>query len=129
MLQSPSGALRDAVPTAPPGTEEQSIATASAPSLEQVLRLHEKLLPYSVLFGLEKEWSAELASLYARTSEPSWYAGTNGFNAAAFAVGVSSFASTSTATWSGSSSSSSSSGSSGGGYSGGGGGGGGGGGV
>ncbi|AMB58117.1 DUF2207 family protein [Microterricola viridarii] len=115
MLQSPSGALRDQSP--------------GAASPEQVLRLHEKLLPYAALFGQEKEWAAALASLYAQTAEPDWYSGTNGFNVAAFAIGVGSFSSASSSAWSASSSSSSSGGSSGGGFSGGGGGGGGGGGV
>jgi len=83
-----------------------------------------------VLFGLEREWSRELAVLYEQTGEaPGWYDGRSGFNPTAFAAGVSSFSSTSSTSWSGSSSSSSSSGSSGGGSSGGGGGGGGGGGV
>lgn len=111
VLQSPSGALRD---------------TAELP-VEQVLRLHEKLLPYSVLFGLEKEWAAELASLYERTGEPGWYRGSDGFNAVAFAAGMRGFTSSASTSWSGSSSSSSSSGLGGGGFSGGGGGGGGGG--
>lgn len=126
VLQSPSGALRDGVPAASGiGTALEQPVTA-----EQVLRLHEKLLPYSVLFGLEKEWARELASLYEQGgNDPSWYSSTNGFNVALFAAGVSSFASTSSSSWSGSGSSSSSSGASGGGSSGGGGGGGGGGGV
>jgi hypothetical protein len=120
MLQSPSGALRD-------GAAPEAGATVST---EQVLRLHEKLLPYSVLFGLEKEWSAELASLYERTgNDPNWYSGRSGFNVAAFSAGVGSFAAASSTSWSSSGSSSSSGGSGGGGSSGGGGGGGGGGGV
>jgi uncharacterized membrane protein len=101
-----------------------------ATDVEMVLRLHEQLLPYSVLFGLEREWSRELASLYAQQGrEPDWYSGRSGFNAAYFAASVSSFSSVSSTSWSGSSSSSSSGGSGGGGSSGGGGGGGGGGGV
>ncbi|WP_308799815.1 DUF2207 domain-containing protein [Agromyces silvae] len=109
MLQSPSGALR----------------TDTA-----VLRLTERLLPYAVLFGLEREWSGVLAALYDERGEtPGWYAGTDGFSAVAFVSGVHSFSSSATASWSGSSSSSSSSSSGGGGASGGGGGGGGGGGV
>ncbi|MDR5701352.1 DUF2207 domain-containing protein [Agromyces aerolatus] len=109
MLQSPSGALR---------------------SDADVLRLTERLLPYAVLFGLEREWSDVLAALYdARGETPAWYAGTDGFSAVAFASGVHGFSAASTASWSGSASSSSSSSSGGGGASGGGGGGGGGGGV
>lgn len=48
MLQSPSGAL-----TRPRGDLE-------------VLHLHERLLPYAVLFGLEKEWMRELDVRYRR---------------------------------------------------------------
>lgn len=47
MLQSPDGALRDAPLD---GVE--------------VLRLHERLLPYAVLFGLEQQWMAELDVRY-----------------------------------------------------------------
>jgi uncharacterized membrane protein YgcG len=111
MLQSPRGADRRTV-----GPVE-------------VVEVTERLLPWAVLFGLEKEWSAELASAYERTGEePVWYSGPNGFHAAAFAGSVSSFSS-STSSYVGSSSSSSSGGAGGGGSSGGGGGGGGGGGV
>jgi len=51
MLQSPEGALRT-----PLGELE-------------VLKLYEKLLPYAVLFGLEKQWMKEL-DLYARDLSP-----------------------------------------------------------
>lgn len=132
MLQSPSGALRNAAAVgATTGAAAMTEAGSTGPvPPEQVLRLHEKLLPYAVLFGLEKEWAAELASLYEREgSDPRWYSGRSGFNAAAFSAGVGSFATASSTSWSSSGSSSSSGGSSGGGSSGGGGGGGGGGGV
>lgn len=137
VLQSPSGALRAPVTsgTATTGATASGATTADAGSPgpvtpDQVLRLHEKLLPYAVLFGLEKEWSAELASLYERSgSDPGWYSGRSGFNVAAFSAGVGSFATASSTSWSSSGSSSSSGGSGGGGSSGGGGGGGGGGGV
>jgi hypothetical protein len=83
-----------------------------------------------VLFGQEKDWSGVLGEYYDRSgSQPDWYVGPGPFNAAYFASGVSAFASTTTASWSGSPSSSSSSGAGGGGSVGGGGGGGGGGGV
>ncbi|MFF2370264.1 DUF2207 family protein [Agromyces sp. NPDC058110] len=137
MLQSPTGALRDPVRAAPaagvpPGTDAAASASAPVGSADpaEVLRLTERLLPYAALFGLEKQWLRELASLYEVTGqEPGWYAGSSAFDAARFAVAVSAFTTTSTTSWSGSSSSSSSSGSGGGGSSGGGGGGGGGGGV
>src|SRR5690606_37511937 len=51
MLQSPGGAL-----TQPLGDLD-------------ILRLHERLLPYAVLFGLEKEWMRELDVRY-RTLPP-----------------------------------------------------------
>ncbi|NRG41254.1 DUF2207 domain-containing protein [Rathayibacter sp. VKM Ac-2835] len=111
MLQSPRGADRRSV-----GPIE-------------VVEVTERLLPWAVLLGLEKEWSAALASAYEQTGEsPGWYAGRNGFQTAAFAGSVASFSS-SASSYVGSSSSSSSGGAGGGGSSGGGGGGGGGGGV
>ncbi len=123
VLQSPSGAMRVDRPAA------GGVATADLdPAV--VLKLNERLLPYAVLFGQEREWSRELAALYEQRGEtPTWYSGRDGFNAGLFAASVASFSSTSSSSWSGSSSSSSSSGSGGGGSSGGGGGGGGGGGV
>lgn len=108
-----------------------------------IVRVYERLLPYAVLFGFEKEWQGELEKYY-RESSPEWVAGTdtgmtsftNTFPIAAFATSVASSPTTqSTASFSGSGSGSGSSfssfsgGSSGGGFSGGGGGGGGGGGV
>lgn len=113
VLQSPEGALR-----------------VDVNDLGQVLKLNERLLPYAVLFGFERDWSRELAVLYEQLGrQPDWYSGSSGFNAAYFSAGVASFSSSSNSSWSGSSASSSSSGSGGGGSSGGGGGGGGGGGV
>ena len=97
----------------------------------QIVKIYERLLPYAVLFGLEKEWSAELAKYYGTTS-PDWYSGSmDGFNVAAFSTGIAAFSAVSASTTSSSSSSgfSSSGGSGGGGSSGGGGGGGGGGGI
>jgi uncharacterized membrane protein YgcG len=97
----------------------------------EIVKIYEKLLPYAVLFRLEKEWSAELAKYYGTTS-PDWYSGSmNGFDVAAFSTGIAAFSAVSASTTSSSSSSgfSSSGGSGGGGSSGGGGGGGGGGGI
>jgi uncharacterized membrane protein YgcG len=109
MLQSPQGAERLQI---------------DSTDVRQILRLYEKLLPYAVVFGQEKQWAKELAILYGAGNSPPWYSGTSGFSASSFSSGISSL-SASTA----SSSSSSSGGSSGGGSAGGGGGGGGGGGV
>jgi len=138
VLQSPSGALRverPAVASVVAGTDPPMVSAATgddAPALDPavVLKLNERLLPYAVLFGQEREWSRVLATLYEQQGDsPAWYDGRGSFNAGVFAASVASFSSTSSTSWSGSSSSSSSSGSSGGGSSGGGGGGGGGGGV
>lgn len=111
MLQSPRGAER---------------APIDANDPRQKLVLYEKLLPYAVVFGQEKDWSKELAVLYTQvgTAGPYWYYGGSGtFDASSFASGLGSLSAAA------SSSSSTSGGSSGGGSAGGGGGGGGGGGV
>lgn len=108
MLQSPETAQRRPVDTA------DAVA---------VLAIYEPLLPYAVVFGLEKQWAAQLAVYYESSSAPIWYAGATAFNVSAFTSGVGSLSAAAT------SSSSSSGGSTGGGFAGGGGGGGGGGGV
>lgn len=114
MLQSPEGA-------------EKVASVGSGTDSAQMIKLYEKVLPYAVLFGQEKEWSKQLGRYYeAANTSPDWYAGNNAvFNAAMFSSAMNSF---STASMAASSYSSSSGGSGGGGFSGGGGGGGGGGG-
>lgn len=108
MLQSPQTAERRPV---------------DATDAAAVLAIYEPLLPYAVVFGLEKQWAAQLAVYYESTGAPLWYAGATAFNVSAFTSGVSSLSAAAVA------SSSSSGGSTGGGSAGGGGGGGGGGGV
>ncbi|NLA66396.1 MAG: DUF2207 domain-containing protein [Leucobacter sp.] len=101
-----------------------------------IVQVYERLLPYAVLFGFEKEWQGELARYY-RESTPDWVYGTEGqsfttgLSLSAFSNTVSSApvtqaVSSSSGSGSGGSFSSFSGGSSGGGFSGGGGGGGGG---
>lgn len=108
MLQSPDGAER---------------VDVSVDDPRQMVRLYEPLLPYAVVFGLEKHWSDVLGRYYASSQvEPNWFVGPGPFNSALLASALST---TSTAM----TTSSTSGGSSGGGFSGGGGGGGGGGGV
>lgn len=55
VLQSPSGAELRA-------TDASTARPAADPAAEPVARfhLHERLLPYAVLFGLEREWMAQL---------------------------------------------------------------------
>lgn len=93
----------------------------------EVITLYERVLPYAVLFGQEKEWSKALGSYYEAAGQaPEWYSGQSSmFNAAVLTNTISNFK---TAATYASPSNSSSGGSSGGGSSGGGGGGGGGGG-
>ena len=109
-LQSPEGVKQYGDPTKP----------------ENQVKLFEKLLPYAMLFGLEKQWAKEFESLY--TQPPEWYNTYRGtFTPVILADSLGSF-NTSTSTAFTAPSSSGSSGFSGGGFSGGGGGGGGGGG-
>jgi uncharacterized membrane protein YgcG len=109
MLQSPEGALR-----------ERNESTGDT----DVLKVYEALLPYAVLFGLEKEWSVELSRYYTERS-PDWYSGSGAFNGAIFASSIASMSDSIASSYTGSASSSSRGGSGGGGSSGGGGGGGG----
>ena len=111
MLQSPEGAEKVQV---------------NASNEKQLVKLYERVLPYAVLFGQEKEWSKQLGKYYEQVGEqPDWYSGQGAFNAAAFAAGMNSLSSVAS---SASDYSSTSGGSTGGGFAGGGGGGGGGGG-
>jgi uncharacterized membrane protein YgcG len=125
VLQSPQGALR-----------------VTTTDKREVVKLHEKLLPYAVLWGIEKEWARELEVEYQSISEqPSWIS--TDLDSMDLGRMVSTFSQSSVSrvrplvstssgsgggSWSSGGSSSFSSGSSGGGFSGGGGGGGGGGG-
>ena len=92
---------------------------------KQLVKLYERVLPYAVLFGQEKNWSKQMGKYYEQFGEaPDWYVGQGAFNAVAFSSGLSGL---STAAGHASDYSSTSGGSSGGGFAGGGGGGGGGG--
>lgn len=124
MLQSPEGAQRVRVE----GIDIHNPA--------EKVKLYEKLLPFAVLWGVEKEWAKELTISYGE-SAPDWFVSSHGFDAIMFSNALSTISttpvakstpSTSGSSWSGSSGGSFSGGSSGGGFSGGGGGGGGGGG-
>ena len=106
--------------------EEDRIKFHDAP--EKNPATFEKLLPYAMVFGLEKEWAKKFENIY--TTPPSWYHDSHmtAFSVMAFSTGMHDFSkSTGGAMTSMPQSSSISGGSSGGGSSGGGGGGGGGG--
>jgi uncharacterized membrane protein YgcG len=114
MLQSPEGA-------------EKVGRKIDGNDSAQLVKLYERVLPYAVLFGIEKEWTKQLGAYYETAGQqPDWYVGNGVFNAIVFTSALNSF-STQSSSYS-SSTSSSSGGSGGGGSSGGGGGGGGGGG-
>ncbi len=119
VLQSPEGAQRTRID---PDDDDA------------VIKLYEKLLPWAMVWGVEKQWQGVLGQKYAETqTEPSniqfsnGFAGLSGFATSAVASGFSQTVTSSSYSSSGGGSSFSS-GSSGGGFSGGGGGGGGGGG-
>jgi len=113
LLQSPEGAAK--------------VGISGQPDNVQLIQLYERVLPYAILFGQEKEWNKRLARYYEANNYTSdWLVTRDGtlFSSAAFAKAISDISTTQY----GSPSSSSTSGSGGGGFSGGGGGGGGGGG-
>ena len=107
----------------PEGTEKVVVDVNDG---KQLVKLYERVLPYAVLFGQEKNWSKQMGKYYEQVGEaPDWYVGQGAFNAVAFSSGLNGL---STAAGHASDYSSTSGGSSGGGFAGGGGGGGGGGG-
>lgn len=110
LLQSPRGRYTEKVDTS---------------DNTQIVKVYERLLPYAMLFGIEKEWAKQFAPLY--TEPPEWYHGNVAFNAAVFAGAMHDFSIASNQSFT-APSSSSGSGMGGGGFAGGGGGGGGGGG-
>jgi uncharacterized membrane protein YgcG len=113
MLQSSEGA--------------QKVGSANVNDTSQLVKLYERVLPYAVLFGQEKDWNKQIGQYYEQMgSSPEWYSGSNAvFSAAAFSSSINSFSNEANYA---SANNSSSGGSGGGGFSGGGGGGGGGGG-
>lgn len=114
MLQSPEGA------------EKVGVRVDEGDSI-QLVKLYERVLPYAVLFGIEKQWTKQLGTYYETASQqPDWYVGNGAFNAVMFSSALGSFTSQSSSY--SSAASASTGGSGGGGSSGGGGGGGGGGG-
>lgn len=110
LMQSPGGRL----------TEKIDVTDTT-----KLVKLYEKLLPYAMLFGIERDWAKQFADLY-KDKSPDWYAGSSAFNAVYFAGALHSFSVASNTSFT-PPSSSSGSGFSGGGAGGGGGGGGGGG--
>lgn len=112
MLQSPEGAEKVSINTDDPA---------------KMVKLYERVLPYAILFGQEKEWNARLGQYYeAARTQPDWFVGSGNMLVAASLI--SSLNNLTNSMVSTAASASSLGGSGGGGFSGGGGGGGGGGG-
>ncbi|MDF2990776.1 MAG: hypothetical protein K0S37_1290 [Microbacterium sp.] len=102
----------------PEGAERRPVDVDDA---TQVLHLYERLLPWAVVWGVEREWAEALDTRVRETgSNLHWYAGTNGFSTAAFATTFSSLRTASSPVTTTSGSGSFSGGSFGGGFSGGG---------
>lgn len=114
VLQSPSGAEK---------------TPADINNKTMLVKLYERVLPYAVLFGQEKDWVRVLGVYYEQQNmQPDWYVGNTTFNIVMFSSAFSNFSGSATNSSYTSPSSSFSGGAGGGGFSGGGGGGGGGGG-
>src|SRR5690606_8258014 len=79
MLQSPEGAQRVRAEGLDPRHPAQRV------------KLYEKLLPFAVLWAVEREWAKELAILYGDTA-PDWFVTTGSFNASSFSLTVGSIA-------------------------------------
>lgn len=110
----------------PEGAEKIKVTGIDPKQPKMRVKLFEELLPYAILFGLEKQWAKQFEDIYKEA--PDWYRGNVGtFSAVYFASSMGSLSSVSANAFT-APSSSSSSGMGGGGFSGGGGGGGGGGG-
>lgn len=76
MLQSPEGA------------ERRAGVDPSDP--RQVMHLYEKLLPYAVIWGVEKDWADVLSTKVDELGvQPGWYAGDRGFSAVYLGVALS----------------------------------------
>jgi len=71
--------------------EEERIKFFNNPDKFEQIKLFETLLPYAMIFGLEKKWAKEFENIY--TEPPSWYSGynVNNFNAFYLASALSSF--------------------------------------
>jgi uncharacterized membrane protein YgcG len=84
----------------PEGAERKPIADDEA----QLVKLNERLLPYAMLFGHEKEWAEELGRHYENLgTSPDWYYGSGTFNALMLANSLNSISTSSASTFTASS--------------------------
>ena len=80
----------------PDNAERKRINTSDT---KQMVKLFESLLPYAMLFGMEKDWGKQFEKLYVQP--PGWYSGNwTTFNTALLASSLGSFNSVSSASFS-----------------------------
>ena len=97
MLQSPEGA--------------EKVGAVDPNNPKQMVVLYERVLPYAILFGQEKQWNIQLGKYYeSLQTQPDWYNSNGTFNAAAFGSAINNFSTASSYTSASSSSSGGSSG-------------------
>lgn len=73
----------------PEGADKTPIDTSNT---KRMVRLYERVLPYAVLLGQEKEWAKQLTIYYEQQNlVPSWYVGTTAFDMATFSSSLSGF--------------------------------------
>jgi hypothetical protein len=73
----------------PEGADKTPIDTTDT---KRMVRLYERVLPYAILLGQEKEWAKQLTVYYEQQgSLPGWYVGTTAFNMATFSSSLSGF--------------------------------------
>jgi hypothetical protein len=78
----------------PEGAQRQQI---NPDNKEEVLRLYERLLPYAVILGHEKDWYKIIGRYYEDVKQaPGWYVGASSFNARQFTTSMSSLSTTAT---------------------------------
>ncbi|HZP55534.1 MAG TPA: hypothetical protein VFB03_02060, partial [Candidatus Saccharimonadales bacterium] len=83
----------------PEGAEKIEAGTYDPKDPKMQVKLFESLLPYAMLFGIEKDWAKQFADIYK--SPPDWYQGNWAtFNAAYLASSVGGFSSASNAAFS-----------------------------
>jgi len=101
-------------------TGKDRIPFANSPENDH--SLFEKLLPYAMIFGVEKAWAGKFAQLYTEKESSGWYRGGSVLNASTLVASMSKFTTSTASAFSAKGGGSSGGGSSGGGGGGGGGG-------
>jgi len=62
---------------------------AETPDTVELVKLYEELLPFAVLWGVERDWAKELVVLYEHGAPaPGWIVSQGGFTASGFGVAM-----------------------------------------